>query len=324
MISSDGFTDRNSRVSRKTPPKDLRPTLGAICAVTFTVPDLSAIERAYVNELGYKVAARNRISPAQARSWGAPGVAGLAALLLAPASGEAAYLRFIEDADAAGWAALTSFGWNVTEFVVQDVDALAARLAGGDFEIIGPPTPLTRFPMIRAMQAIGPAGECCYFTQIGAGSGLKLAEARSFVGRVFIVVAAGPDADALFVPYSAFANAVDPPVATPVRVISRAHDLPATTLHRHGLVRLPGGTLIELDQYPVSARRRECVVGKLPPGMAIVTFAVESLAAQSFIAPPVESGLPGIEGSSACLRGATGELIEIVVAQGSSDTKSRR
>jgi catechol 2,3-dioxygenase-like lactoylglutathione lyase family enzyme len=323
MVSSDWFTDRNSHVTLKTPQKDLRPTLGTICAVTFTVPDLSAIERAYVNELGYKVAARNHISAAQAGSWGAPAVAGFTALLLAPASGEAAYLRFIEDAGAAGWTALTSFGWNVTEFVVQDVDALAARLAGGDFEIIGPPQPLTRFPMIRAMQAIGPAGECCYFTQIGAGSGLKLGEARSFVGRVFIVVAAGPDADALFVPYSAFANAVDPPVATPVRVISRAHGLPASTLHRHGLVRLPEGTLIELDQYPASTRRRECALGKLPPGMAVVTFAVESLAGQSFIAAPVDCELPGIEGLSACLRGATGELIEIVAAHGSSATKSR-
>jgi len=311
-------------VTLETPHKDLRPTLGAICAVTFAVPDLGAIERAYVGELGYTVAARNRISPAQARSWGAPAIAGSAALILAPASGERVYLRFIEDADAAGWTALTSFGWNVTEFVVRDVDALAARLAGGDFEIIGPPQPLTRFPMIRAMQAIGPAGECCYFTQVGAGSGLKLAEARAFVGRAFIVVAAGPDADALFVPYCAFANSVDPPVATPVLVISRAHGLPSTTLHRHGLVRLPEGTLVELDQYPASARRRGCAIGKLPPGMAVVTFAVASLADQPFISAPVECELPGIGGLSACLRGATGELIEIVAAHASSVTKSRR
>ena len=294
--------------------QELRPMLGAIRAVTYSVPDLSAIERAYVNELGYTVSARSRISSAQAHSWGAPAVAGFPALLLAPGSGEAVYLRFIEDIDAVGWGALTTFGWNATEFVVQDVDALATRLEGGSYEIIGPPQALTRFPMIRAMQAIGPAGECCYFTQVGPGSGLDLAAARAFVGRVFIVVAAGPDADALFVPYSDFANPVDPPVATPVRVISKAHDLPPETMHRHGLVRLTEGTMIELDEYPPSARRRVSIDGRLPPGMAMVTFNVDAFGDHAFVAPPTACELPGIEGSSACLRGAAGELIEIVAA----------
>jgi hypothetical protein len=291
----------------------VRPLLGAIRAVTYSVPDLGAVEHAYVTQLGYTVAARGRIGAAQARSWGAPAVAGLPVLLLAPASGEAVFLRFIEDAQAAGWSALTTFGWNATEFVVENVDELAIRLDGGAFEIIGPPKALTRFPMIRAMQAIGPAGECCYFTQVGPGSGLNLAAARSFVGRIFIVVAAGPDADALFIPYAQFGNLLDPPVATPVTVISRAHALPVDTLHRHGLVRLTEGTLIELDQYPPSAHPRPAIEGRLPPGMAIVTFAVDSLGDRAFVAPPATSELPGIHGCCACLRGAAGELIEIVL-----------
>jgi hypothetical protein len=291
---------------------NIRPMLGAIRAVTYCVPDLEVIGRAYAEELGYTVVARSRIGAAQARSWGAPAVEGLPSLVLAPASGEAVYLRFIEDADAAGWRALETFGWNATEFVVQDVDLLASRLDGGAFEIIGPPKALTRFPMIRAMQVIGPAGECCYFTQVGPASGLNLAPARSFVGRVFIVVAAGPDADALFEPYSEFANTVDAPVATPVLVISRAHHLPPQTLHRHGLVRLEEGTLIEVDEYPPSARLRASIDEKLPPGMAMVTFNIDSPGAHAFIAPPTPSELPGIDGSSACLRGAIGELIELV------------
>jgi hypothetical protein len=292
--------------------KNNLPLLGALRAVTYSVPDLVAIERAYVDELGYTVAARGRIGERQARSWGAPGVEGAPALILAPGSGEAVYLRFVEDAAAAGWTALTTFGWNVTEFVVEDVDSLARRLEGGAFKIIGYPKSLTRFPMIRAMQAVGPAGECCYFTQVGPGSGLDLAAARSFVGRVFIVVAAGPDADALFAPYSEFGNAVDPPVATPVLVISQAHRLPSDTLHRHGLVRLTEGTLVELDQYPLSARRRGGVEGKLPPGMAMVTFSIDTLGDRGFLAPPAPCGLPGIEGVAACLRGAAGELVELL------------
>jgi hypothetical protein len=293
----------------------LQPILGAIRAVTYSVPDLDAIERAYVEELGYTLARRGRVGAGEARAWGAPAVEGALMRVLAPASGEPVYLRFVQDAYAAGWTALTTFGWNATEFVVQDVDALARRLDGGAFEIVAPPKSLSRFPMIRAMQAIGPAGECCYFTQVGGGSGLDLAPARSFVGRVFIVVGAGPDVDALFAPYRAFANAVDAPVATPVSVISRAHGLPADTLHRHGLVRLTEGTLIELDQYPAAARPRAVAAERLAPGMAMVTFAVDTLGRHDFIAAPAACELPALEGRAACLRGVAGELIELAAPQ---------
>ncbi len=272
-----------------------RPVLRAIRAVTYAVPDLAAIEDAYIGELGYQVVARGVISETEARKWRAPAMAGRRSLALGPASGEAVHLRFVESPAAAGWRALTTFGWNATEFVVQNVEALAARLDGGAFSIIGPPKGLTRFPMIRAMQAIGPAGECCYFTEVGPGSGLELADARSFVGRVFIVVAAGPDADALFAPYTRLANAVEAPVATPVKVISDAHGLPETTLHRHGLVRLPGGCLIELDAYPPTAQGRAVAEGELPPGMAMVSFDIDG-------------------GRPSCFRGAASELIETLAA----------
>ena len=287
--------------------------LGAIRAVTYTVPDLAAVEDAYVRVLGYRVTDRTLISQPLADSWLAPAMAGCRALVLAPASGEPVYLRFIEDARAAGWRSLVSFGWNVSEYVVQDVDALAERLAGSVFEIIGPPRPLTRFPMIRAMQATGPAGECCYFTEVGPGSGLVLAAARAFVGRVFIVVAAGPDADALQAPYAALGNQVEAPVATPVRVISRAHGLSPDALHRHGLVRLAEGTLVELDEYPRSATARATHEGRLPAGMALVAFDVPGLQGIASIAPPAAEQLPGV-GLAACVRGAAGELIQLVTS----------
>lgn len=292
-----------------------RPALGAIRAVTYAVPDLAAIEAAYTELLGYRVVARGKVSPARAASWDAPAMAGRPLLALGPRSGEPVNLCFVQSAAAAGWRALTTYGWNATEFVTQDVDALAERLASGPFEIIGPPKPLTRFPMIRAMQAIGPAGECCYFTEVGPGSGLDLAEARSFVGRVFIAVGAGPEVNALFEPYSAFGNRVDPPVATPVQVISAANGLPLDTLHPHGLVRLSEGTMVELDGYPSVTTARRTAEGELPPGMAIVSFAVDSLGSRAFIGPPAPMGLPGGPETAASLRGAAGELIELVAPE---------
>lgn len=300
-----------------------RSILGAVRAVTYAAPDLRAIEAAYVGDLGYIVAAHGRVPRTQARAWGAPAVEGSPMLTLGPASGEAVYLRFVESADACGWRALETLGWNATEFVVQDVEALADRLRSGAFEIIGPPARLTRFPMIRAMQVIGPAGECCYFTQIGRDSGLDLAQALSFVGRVFIVVAAGLDVDALYESYAGFDNPIDPPVATPVRVISKAHGLPADTLHRHGLIKLPGGTLVELDEYPSSAAPRVNAEGALPPGMAVVSFDADTLGGRRFIGPPAPSALPGTNRVAACLRGVAGEIIELIAPSRQASPEAR-
>jgi hypothetical protein len=298
-----------------------RPYLGAIRAVTYAAPDLSAVEAAYVGILGYQVFSRSYLDSDLASAWGAPVMAGRPCLTLAPASGEAVFLRFIQSPAARGWRALKSFGWNATEFVVQDVDALATRLEGGPFTVIGPPKGLSRFPTIRAMQAIGPFGECCYFTQVDHTVGLSLAPALSFVGRVFIVVAAGPDADALFQPYNAFANATDPPVATPVKIISDAHGLAPDALHRHGLVRLPHGTLVELDAYPETATPRAVIDGELSPGMAMVSFDVEALGAHDFIRPAVHGpAVPG-GGAAACLSGAAGELIELIAPLGASSPR---
>jgi len=280
------------------PDEGKAPILGRIVEVTHTVPDLGVIESEYTRWLGYRVTARGVVSEGLARDWEAPALAGRAQIVLEPAGDESVLLRFVTEPLAAGWQALKTFGWNVSEIVVEDVDALARRLADSAFRIIGDPTSLTRFPMIRAMQVLGPAGECLYFTQVGAGSGLDLPRARAPVGRVFIVVAGGPDVARMFDTYAPFANEIDPPVSTCVQVISRANGLPSDTLHAHGLVKLGHGSLIELDEYPAAATPRLVPPGGLPPGMAVVTFEVE--------------GRVG----SALLRGTAGERIRLIGADG--------
>jgi hypothetical protein len=269
------------------------PELGRIREVTYLVPDIAAIEDAYTRWLRYRVIERGEVSDRQSTTWDAPALRGRGYVTLAPASGDSVALRFITE-PLARWLALTSHGWNVSEIVVQDVDALAAELRDSPFRVIGAPASLTRFPMIRAMQVIGPANECLYFTQVGDGSGLNLAQAESFVGRVFIVVAGGPDLPAMFETYASFANEIDPPVATPVRVISSANDLPPDTLHAHGLIKLGHGSLIELDQYPPVTMPRFTPSGSLPSGMAMVSFEVTRASNETLV------------------RGAAGELVELV------------
>jgi hypothetical protein len=213
-------------------------------------------------------------------------------LTLVPEVGEETSLRFIADPAAGKVAPFTTFGWNATEITVRDTDALAASLANSPFKIIGPPANLKGWESIRAMQVLGPAGECLYLTDVRAES--SLAQAHSAVGQVFIVVAAGGDFEALSGFYEAhFENEVSPAVEIPIGVISTANGLPADTLHKLGLVTLPCGTRIELDQYPPNTGPRPTVPGHLPPGMAIVSFRSEAHA--------------GV----ACIRGGAGEIIEL-------------
>lgn len=285
--------------------------LDSIRGVTCCVPDLAAIEASYGRWLDYRVRERGTVPRATAAAWGAAAMAGAPYVTLGPPSGEDVYLRFIADEHSRGWRAHTTHGWNVAEFVVQDVDALASALDGSPFRIIGPPRGLQRFPMIRAMQVLGPAGECLYFTQVGPGSGLDLATAQSFVGRVFIVVAGGPHIGAMFDAYGRFGNDVDPPVATRVRVISLLNGLPDETEYVHGLVKLGCGTLIELDQYPDVVRPRRREPDRLAPGMSMVSFRVAGAAGDDGIDWSEPALFPGASAPAATLRGAAGELIEL-------------
>ncbi len=278
--------------------------LGTIRAVTHTVPDLAAVEHAYTQCLGMRVLARGEVSAAAAAGWNAPAVAGCRFVALVPEVGEDTCLRFIEDPVAGVCRPFTSFGWNATEITVQDTDALAARLEGSPFTIIGPPANLKGFEWIRAMQVLGPASECLYLTDVRGDA--TLAQAKAMVGQVFITVVAGPDIDALRVFYAQkFGNLVTPPVAIPIGVISKANALPLDTLYSLALAELPGGTRIELDQYPPVATARAVVPGHLPPGMCMVSFNSDAQGTEADIAPFAGR-------STVCMAGAAGELIELV------------
>lgn len=284
--------------------------LGTIRAVTTVVPDLDAVEAAYSRWLGYESLDRGRVAADVAAAWQAPAVAGRPCLTMGPASGEPVFLRFVAG-PATGHRALTTHGWNATEILCEDPDALAAAFEGSPFAIIGEPRSLTRFPMIRAMQVLGPAGECLYFTRVGPGSGLDLAEARGFVDRVFIVVAGGAPLAPMLDWYQRFGNPLDPPVATPVRVISWANDLPPETLHAHALLGLGEGTHVELDEYPATCGPRPVAAGELPPGMAIVSFDWRGGGMPG--ERSASARLPGLaQAQSTTLVGPSGERLELI------------
>jgi catechol 2,3-dioxygenase-like lactoylglutathione lyase family enzyme len=291
--------------------------LDFIVAVTLTAPDLEIIESAYGRWLDYRVVERGTVSPALAAHWAAPAVAGRDFIMMQPASGEPVYLRFVAQPATPGYAAMKTWGWNSTEILVEDPDALAQKLRDSPFRIIGEPRPLSMNPDIKAMQAIGPAGELLYLTRIPSGkSAFHLGSAKSFVDRVFIVVLGGPDMAAMRGFYgSAFGMSVTEASPARVGVLNNAWGFDAA--HEIGLAiaQLPANFLIELDEYPRESVARPQRPQELPPAMAIVTFAVSSLDERPLdyaTAPVTLPGLPYQDRRVALVRGAAGELIELI------------
>src|SRR5512139_1395208 len=98
--------------------------LTAIIAVTLTVPDPAAVERAYGDYLGYRVVERGHVAPALAEVWGAPALAGREFILMQPASGAPVYLRVVRQDGMPGFAAMRTHGWNSNEILVEDTYAV--------------------------------------------------------------------------------------------------------------------------------------------------------------------------------------------------------
>lgn len=301
--------------------------LTTLLSVTHCAPDLAAVEAAYTTYLNFHVVERSRLSTALAQHWQAPQLAGCASLLLQPESGAAVFLRFVEAPTCGAYEPLRSFGWNATELLVQDPDALAERLAASPFKIIGPPRNLSSNNDIRALQVLGPANELLYLTRLAPGAaGLKLGSAQSFVDRPFIVVVGGATLDSLRQFYAeTLGVTVTAPQAVRISVLSRAHGLDAEQLHELALALLPERFAVELDQYPATATKRSVRAGALPPGMALVTFGVASLpdvnladvnledVNLNWLSPPQAlAEMPYAGRRAGLLRGAAGELIELV------------
>jgi len=285
--------------------------------VTLAVSDLAAVERAYGGFLGYRVVDRGQLSAELAALWDAPALTGRDYLLMQPESGAPVYLRVVHQAPVNGYAAMKTWGWNSNEILVQDPYAIHEKLKDSPFRIVGEPKGLSMNPEIVAMQALGPAGELIYLTRIPEGKSLfNLGSAKSFVDRTFIVVLGGPDIDAM---RRFYADALGMPTTDPapstISVLARAWALPPDSQFPLGIVRFAENFLIELDGYPSGATARPQRDGELPPGMAMVSFGVrnlEEVKANFVVAPRAIDQMPYDGRRAAVIRGATGELIELI------------
>lgn len=275
--------------------------LGAIRAVTFTAADLAAAQSAWTTFMGYRLITRGRIAASTARSWGMPRLAGRRYLIVGPASGEPTYVRFVEQGSADSRSPPRKDGWTTAEFTVQNTDALYARLKDSPFRVTRPPRPIPTYSYLRAMHAVGPAGEQLNLTWITQRRP-DLAVAESFVGRCFIAVLGAPDFSAALAYYhDTFGNTPSAPRKLPMLELA--------------VLPLSDGTKIEVDNVAASSEARASAQGDLPFGLAMVTFEYHDLGSISdrFISPPAPNSLEPFPGRhSGVIRGPAGELMEIV------------
>ena len=273
--------------------------IGPITGVTITVADATAAAAAYTRHLGYRHAGSGRVAAEQARAWHRAGCAGAHYVLVHPESADDFTFRFIEAGHVTGYRAFSSFGWNAAELIVRDVDALATRLAGSAFQILGPPQDLSFTDAIRAMQVRGPGGEILYLTQFKRGlPALPHPTARCDVDRTFIVIVAGPSLDDLIAFYSRRFQIPEPArMESRVKAMSEVFGL--SPEHRYRIAALPlrARAYIEADQMPPGAAAPACAADQLPPGISIVSFRSADLDAGA---------------GNGCLTGPAGELIELV------------
>ena len=290
-------------------------THGRIAGALATAPDLETALRDYRDRLGLSVVEHGALPADLAASWKAPGCAGALYATLAPASGSPCYIRLVEQAVPADFVPTTTFGWAAFEITVQGVFDWPNKLAGSNFDIVGPPREIPGLPYFVAMQMLGTGREMIYLNEVREDTPTSdLPRAVSPVDHVFIVILATPDRAATMAWYQAALGLDEGGSYTiPYTMISKAFGLPLDTPHSISMAQKGRLPIVEIDDYPAQAKARGVAAGMLPPGNALVTLAVDRLPNVDFIAPPVRRDGPFYRDQrTATVVGPAGELLELV------------
>lgn len=297
---------------------DCRPDVeGRIKAATVCAEDVDAVAKSYADYFGYEQYEDTAVSEAQACAWNAPGMAGKRIVTMGPESGSQVFIRIVENKGMPAYEPLKSFGWNAIELTIQDADALNERLKNSPFKVVGEPALLDFSDKIYPMQAVGFANELFYLNEVrGNLPDYDLPMARSFVDHTFIMILATPNMQEAIDFYTknlgwAQGNAY----YVKYSVINEAYNLPEETPHHLSMTCVGRDVNNEVDQYPKSTVVRNCAEGMLPPGIAMVSYMVQSLddVSVDFIAPPqAYDGIPYNGRRAASCVGAAGELIELI------------
>ncbi len=250
---------------------------GPLRMATLIVADSQPMISAY-GALGLQVLQQGRIDDAYAATLNQPSLAGKAVVLLGSTDPGSLQLRLIVDRAAAPRPSRFSAGWMALEILVRDVDALAAPVAAAGFEIVGPPADLDVSPNIRAMQAIGPAGEMLYLTQVRApvppfdiplsSSLASGGSPGSDIGPLFIAVMRTPSRTATLAACAVLQPLQTLQFDTRITVLNRALGRDAQQRWPVATVQLGGQSLFEIDEVADDPGGLPLIAGALPQGLA--------------------------------------------------------
>lgn len=290
--------------------------LSRIKMATIGSQDIDVLEEWYTTWLKYTVVERGTVDEAVARSWGTPNTAGRRIITMQSDAKDDVYIRGVEVDWVPGYKAITTWGWNAIEIIVDDIDTLHETMLQSPFRHIGGPNFLGgNNASIKAAQYVGPSEDVIYLTcETGDRETSPLPIPRGAVDRPFIMILSGPDIDAMERFYvDTFKMTYNSYRFTSTGgLISKMQDRPLEQQYNLGLIRCrEHGNSIELDEYPADTKPRPSAPGQLPPGVAMTSFSVDDLDAVNldFIAEPITE-YDGLR--TATFIGPTGELTELI------------
>ena len=290
-------------------------THGRILAGTATTPDLDAALADYRDVLGLCVVEEGSVSADLAASWGTQAVAGSRYAVLQPASNAHSFVRLIEQPLPTDFVPTRTYGWAAFELTVQDVFGWPERLGGSGFDIVGPPREVPGLPYFVALQMLGRGREMIYLNEVRMDTPTSdLPRARSPIDHIFIVILACADRPTALAWYrDRLGLDIGADYTIPYTMISKAFGLPDDHLSTITMAQKGRMPIVEIDGYPDAAAGRVSDPGRLPPGNAMVTLAVDRLPDLDWIAPPCVRGEALYAGRrSATVLGPAGELLELI------------
>lgn len=289
------------------------PLLKKIKMATIGVSDLAAIKAQYKKWLHYNVIDEGRVPDKLAQSWGCQNSANKKYIMMQPQSGEEVFIRAVEITPVPNYRALTTWGWNAIEIIVENPATLFAKLCQSSFQILGKPAPLNNYPSIHAMQIQGSEQDVLYLTaETDSTKESLLPSPLSPTGRIFIMVLAGPDINILQDWYAATFQLDKRKINnSPVELINRAQGISLNSERPITTMRLEEhGNLIELDGYGKNTNKRPQTAGEIPPGIAITSMLVDNL--DNINSPFIMEPTSAYGSRTATILGPVGELIELI------------
>lgn len=255
-----------------------RPLVDDVATGTVTVAEdvLDDAVGAYRRLFGYEVRHEGRLGEDLALTWGITDP-DRSVVVLGAEGEDRGLVRFVAGPTPPP-APYATCGWTALEITVRDVDALTERVrSSGCFHVHGEATDFGFGglpPAIRASQAIGPAGEQVYLTQVLAtGTSHVRPPPGREVGALFVAVLLCTDPDEQLGPYVSGLG-MNPAwrFEAAVEVISKQAGLPLDHAYEFTVLAPRGRTRVEVDRFPPDRVARTHPGDELPPGFGLMSF----------------------------------------------------